>query len=610
MCGIAGFIDWRGTSGGQAIILQMMSTLSKRGPDASGSWVGEWAVLGHTRLSIIDISGGAQPMTVASKNTGKQLVITFNGELFNFRELRDVLASKGYSFATQSDTEVILRAYDEWGEACVERFVGMFGFGIWDEARRALFLARDPLGVKPLYCYETKHGVVFGSEEKALLAHSDVSAELDMTSLSELFCMVPMTNPDGAIFKGMAQLRPGYTATVTQQGIAKRCYWKLEALPHQDDEQTTIARLRELFDASVQSQLVSDVPLGSMLSGGVDSSAVAALSAKLLAKEGKSLPTFAIDYQSDEASYAASHLHVDRDTPWAEKVVKHIGSKHSTHYVSVQDLLDAQQTTLAAWGRPSYSPVNVSLHLLFKHIRESGVTTVLGGEGADEALAGYKWWRQPEDVDHNGYPWHRTYREATYLFQPDVCSRMRPEQYLRDSYQAAVAEIPTLPGESKHDRRMREISWLTYTYYLNFLLHRVDRMSMAASVEARVPFCDHNFVQYVWNIPWDIKNTGDIEKGVLRKAIEDLLPHDVVWRRKSGYPVAQMAEYQKALWAAMRELLASNNEPVWQFTDKQVVKKLLDEQEGNINEWTWLNHISYILEMNTWIKDLHIRVSL
>lgn len=601
MCGITGYTDWQGNIKNSNAIIKMTKTQDKRGPDGHGVWISQNAALGHTRLSIIDISGGAQPMVAKSK-ASTTLVITFNGEIFNYRELRNQLIQKGHKFATQSDTEVILHAYDQWGEDCVSHFTGMFAFGIWDEANQQLFLARDPLGVKPLYFYKMSHGVAFGSEEKALFAHPQIRPKLDKTGLAELFCMVPMTNPDSAIFCGMEQIRPGTSVILTPKRTIKKCFWKLEAIPHTDNQQQTICKLRELFDASVQSQLVADVPLGAMLSGGVDSSAVAAFSAKMQPQ----LPTFAIDYKSDGASYSASHLHVDRDTPWAEKVAEFISSNHSTHYVSVEDLLAAHKDTLAAWGRPSYSPVNVSLYLLFCHIRKSGVRTVLGGEGADESLAGYRWWRDPEDVQNNSFPWQNTYRSAAYLLKPEIQEQVDPDKYLRDSYQIALAQVPRLAGEDHHQRRMREISWLTFTYYLNFLLHRVDRMSMAAGVEARVPFCDHNFVQYAWNIPWDLKNYNEIEKGIFRKAIENTLPNDVVWRRKSGYPVAQMEEYQKALWAEARQLLNSPQEPIWQIANKNIVKKIIDEQEGNINEWTWLNHISYLLEMNAWWRQLGV----
>lgn len=608
MCGIAGYINWRGGIKKPNVIRRMTKTLAKRGPDSQGVWIDEHAALGHTRLSIIDISGGAQPMVTKSKKQ-TTLVITFNGELFNYRELRSELINHGHKFTTQSDTEVILRAYDQWKENCVDHFTGMFAFAIWDEARRQLFLVRDPLGVKPLYFYKTPRGVVFGSEEKALFEHPNVSAQLDLTGMAELFCMTPMTNPSGAIFCGMEQVRPGTSVTFTANQMTKRCYWKLEAIPHTDNQKQTVARLRELFEASVQSQLVSDVPLGAMLSGGVDSSAVAAFSAKLQRASGKQLPTFAIDYESDDTSYSASSLHVDRDTPWAEKTAKFIGSNHSTHCVSAKNLLAAHQNVLTAWGRPSYSPVNMSLYLLFRHIRESGVRTVLGGEGANESLGGYRWWRDPEDVENDGFPWHRTYRSAAYLLNPGIIQEINPEKYLRESYHAALAEVPHLTGENRQERRMREISWLTFTYYLNFLLHRVDRMSMAAGVEARVPFCDHNFVQYAWNIPWEMKNLRSIEKGVFRKAIEDTLPKDVIWRRKSGYPVAQMSEYQKELWTEMRQLLDSPIEPIWQIVDKFVVERVINEQEGNISDWTWLNHISYVLEMNNWCRQIRIRLA-
>lgn len=608
MCGMAGYIDWKSSKGENTeTIERMVGTLTHRGPDGTGVWADEVCSLGHTRLSIIDLQHGGQPMSIQGK-AAKPLVITYNGELYNYHELRIELQSLGEHFTTNSDTEVILRAYNQWDTDCVTHFVGMFAFAIWDVAKQRLFMARDPLGVKPLYYYQTPHGMMFGSEEKSILAHPDVPAELDQAGIAELFCMVPMTNPTSSILKGIVQVRPGHTVTVTKNATTNHCYWRLEAIAHTDNEAATVKKVRALFENSTRSQMVSDVPIGALLSGGVDSSAVAALVAQISKDEGVHIPTFAIDYTSEETSYAASALHVDRDTPWAEKVAKHINSKHTTHYVSVDDLLEAQAKTLHAWGRPSYSPVNVSLYLLFRHIRESGVYTVLGGEGADEAFAGYRWWRDAEDVAYDGFPWHRTYRAADYLLHDGIRSAIQPDQYRRDRYLESLEQVPTLPGENKHEHRMRVITWMTYTYYLNFLLHRVDRMSMAASVEARVPFCDHNFVQYCWNIPWEMKNVGDIEKGILRQAIEHLLPKEVAWRRKSGYPVAQMAAYQKVLWENAHKLLKDNGAPVWEIVSKKAVKALIDDQAGNIGEWTALNHISYILEMDAWLKEFHIRL--
>jgi asparagine synthase (glutamine-hydrolysing) len=404
----------------------------------------------------------------------------------------------------------------------------MFAFAVFDTRTRTLTLARDPLGVKPLFYWHSGDLAVFGSEEKALLAHPDVTPILDGAGAAELFCLTPMVNRNRSVLRGIRQVEPGHMVTFDAGRPAEHCYWQLEPRTHRDDVATTSGRLGEMLTESVRGQLVSDVGIGTMLSGGVDSSAVAALAAGRL---GRGLATYDIDYASANTNYTASALQVDRDSPWARDVAAHIGSAHSTRAVTTEEMLAAQEHTLHVWGRPMHRLLSASMYLLFQHIRDSGTTVVLGGEGADEAFGGYTWWR---DEQIAALPWHRTYRDASPLVRRDIAERHLLADYAADSYAAARTRIPELDGEPAADRRAREITWLTYTFYLDFLLSRVDRMSMAASVESRVPFCDHELVQYAWNIPWDMKNHGGIEKGILRHAVSDLLPRRVVMRRKTN----------------------------------------------------------------------------
>lgn len=598
MCGITGYVTWAGSSGGEDAVLEAMTDrLRHRGPDGTGHWLDAHAAIGHTRLSIIDLDGGTQPMVISGR-FGNPLVISYNGELYNYRKLRSQLQARGRVFTTDSDTEVVLQAFDEWGPRCVERFTGMFAFAIWDQHRRTLTLARDPLGVKPLFYVHTSELLVFGSEEKAILAHPRISPVLDRAGLAELFCVVPMVNRDRSVLRGFRQVEPGHILSFRDGQMRSHCYWRLEAQPHHDDPDTTAARVRELLEESVRGQLVSDVPLGIMLSGGLDSSSVAAIGARV----EPGLATYDIDYTSTEINYTASALQVDRDSPWAKRVSEHIGSAHSTRMVSTRELLDAQECALRAWGRPMHRSLSVSMYLLFKHIRDRGTTVVVGGEGADEAFGGYHWWR---DAPTGVFPWSRTYRESTMLLRPEIVVEHELDTYARDSYHDARERVPRLAGESEVDRRAREISWLTYTFYLDFLLQRVDRMSMAASVEARVPFCDHDFVQYAWNIPWVMKSYGGMEKGILRTAVADLLPPEVARRRKSGYPSAQTEDYRRAQYAAALELLGERHAPVWEIADRSAVALIVaDDQDGA--DWTALNRVAYLLETNSWLAGLGV----
>ncbi|OQS12443.1 asparagine synthase (glutamine-hydrolyzing) [Nocardia donostiensis] len=604
MCGITGFVSWSGLHrDGHAVVARMTEQLQHRGPDGSGCWTSTHAAFGHTRLSIIDLAHGAQPMTLGDR-PGHRLVLTYNGELYNFRALRSTLQSHGRVFHTDSDTEVVLQAFAEWGPQCVDRFTGMFAFAIWDEHAHRLTLARDPLGVKPLFYLDDGAQVLFGSEEKAILVHPTVEPVLDETGVAELFCMAPMVNRDRAVLRGFRQVEPGHIMTFGPHGSVSRCYWRLEARPHRADAAATATRVRELLQESVSGQLVSDVRVGAMLSGGVDSSALSAMA--MAEYTGGPLATYDIDFAPGDTNYSSSALHIDRDAPWAAKVAAHIGSHHSTCIVDTDDLLAAEGHTLRIWGRPMHRPANVSLYLLFRHIRDTGTTVVVGGEGADEAFAGYAWWRS---TAADGFAWQDVFRESVGLLRPEFASSPRFRDYARDSHATARARVPRLSTDSPDDRRAREISWMTYTFYLDYLLHRVDRMSMAAGVEARVPFCDHELVQYAWNVPWELKNHGGIEKGILRMAIADLLPNEVTYRRKSGYPMAQTASYQRAQYDAARAVLADRHAPVWQIVDPSAVTDIVGRSGvANNSDWTDLNRIAYVLETDSWLRDLRVRV--
>ncbi|MBB5872695.1 asparagine synthase (glutamine-hydrolyzing) [Allocatelliglobosispora scoriae] len=585
----------------------MTDTLQLRGPDDSGTWHAPHVALGHTRLAIIDLATGSQPMVFTGKH-GKPVALVFSGEIYNYRELRDELRRRGRAFRTTSDTEVLWHAYDEWGAGCVEHLNGMFAFAVWDGHAQELLLVRDRLGIKPLFYFRTPHGVVFGSELKAVLAHPEVPAEVDEQGLNELFAMAPMTTPGTAVFKDMIEVRPGWLVRVNRSGVREHRYWQLESRPHTDDLPATVAYIRELFDDIIARQSVADRPVAALLSGGVDSSATAAALAKVFAASGEPLPTFSIDYKlEDGVRYSSSSLHLDSDAPFAEMVAKHIGSDHTAWQVSTDDLVGAQQESRRAMDLPSLPHVNVSLLLLFRRIAEYGPVAI-SGEVADEIFRGYRWHRDPDHYAHAGFPWASTYPPAMGLLARGVRRQLDPERYLRDRYLAALDDVPHLAGETGDDRRRREVTHLTITHYLRFLLARKDRASMAAGVEARVPFGDHRLVEYAWNIPNEILTAGGMEKGVLRMAIGDLLPREVAWRPKSGYPVAQTRRYQKVLWGRLRDVLAEPDAPLLTLVDHDRVHALLDGSAGDLSTWDSFLHVSYLLDVNDWLTEYNVRI--
>ncbi|MFF2554407.1 asparagine synthase (glutamine-hydrolyzing) [Nocardia sp. NPDC058058] len=607
MCGITGFIDWTGSIATGAEIRAMTGTLRHRGPDADGVWVDKHAAIGHARLSIIDDVGGSQPMTIHRDDL--PIVLTFSGEIYNFADLRRQLTGLGHRFVTRSDTEVVLQSYLRWGPGCVERFNGMFAFAIWDGTESRLLLARDRLGIKPLYYAHTPKGLVFGSELKALLAHHEITAEVDADGLAELIAMVPMTSPGHAIFRGIHELEPATVLTATAEGFRTHRYWELQDHPHEHDFNSTVSRIRELLTDSVIAQTGADVPVCTLNSGGLDSAAATALAAAHLRTTGKTLMSFDIDHAYESigsVAHAASALHVDRDNSYALLTAKHVGTQHHTFVVTTQDLLDARELMLTAFDLPSLSTINTSLALLFRRISQDAPVAI-SGEGADELFHGYRWHHDTEDQAVDDFPWHRTYRPISTLLNGDARRHIDPLRYRRERYQVALENATAAVGFGK-DRRVRQIAALTNSFYLPFLLRRADRASMASGVELRVPYLDHRLVEYTWNIPDAWRRDRGMEKGLLRRSVSDLLPDEIVWRRKSGYPASITLGYHRALWARANDTLADPSSPLHQLIDATSVSQYLARHSDDLADWTPTQHISYLLEIDAWFRTYNVRL--
>jgi asparagine synthase (glutamine-hydrolysing) len=560
MCGITGWVDFgRDLRTERATIAAMTATMIRRGPDAGDVWCSAHAAIGHRRLSVIDLACGGQPMRAPGED---DVVLTFSGEIYNFTELRRELSAHGHEFRTRSDTEVLLHSYLRWGRDCAAHLNGMFAFGIWDGRREELLLARDRLGVKPLYYAVRPDGVLFGSEPKAVLAHPEFPAEVDAEGLAELFSQAGTATPGHGIYRGLAELRPGTIAVVGRGGVRTSAYWTLEAREHTDGLVATAGTVRQLLADTVHRQTVADVPLCSLLSGGLDSSVVSALAAGSLSRRDRvKLATFSVDFAGSADAFRPDQLRPSHDEPYARAAAEHIGSRHSTITLSAQNLVAAQWAPLAAHDLPTMGDMYVSMYLLFREISQQS-TVALSGEAADEVFGGYAWYHVPALLAAPTFPWAAG-GSWEPLLHPDVRARVRLAEYAADRYGEALAEVPRLAGESPADRRIREVLYLGLTRWLPFLLDRKDRLSMASGLEVRVPFCDHRLVEYVWNVPWALKEAGGIEKGLLRAAALGLLPGDLVNRRKSIYPGAADPAYEHAVDAQLRELLRRPDAPLF-----------------------------------------------
>jgi asparagine synthase (glutamine-hydrolysing) len=605
MCGITGWVDFgrdlRG-EGERAAIEAMTATMICRGPDAGGTWCSAHAAIGHRRLSVIDLAGGAQPMRAPGED---DVVLTFSGEIYNFTELRHELAARGHEFRTRSDTEVLLHGYLEWGADCVRRLNGMFAFGVWDGRRQELLLARDRLGVKPLYYAARQDGVLFGSEPKSVLAHPDFRAEIDAEGLAELFSQVGTGTPGHGVYRGLSQVRPGTLVRAGRDGIRESAYWRLEAREHAGDLASTAGTVRELLADIVHRQTVADVPLCSLLSGGLDSSVVSALAADSLSRRDRAkLATFSVDFTGSADAFTPDQLRPSHDEPFARAAAEYIGSRHSTITLEADDLVTAQWAPLAAHDLPTFGDMYVSFVLLCREISKQS-TVALSGEAADEVFGGYPWYHVPALLAAPTFPWAAR-GSWEPLLRPDVRTRIRLREYAADRYAQALAEVPRLAGESPEDRRIREILYLGLTRWLPFLLDRKDRLSMACGLEVRVPFTDHRLVEYVWNVPWSMKEAGGIEKGLLRAAADGLLPGDLLQRRKSIYPGAADPAYERAIDAQLRRLMTQPDAPLFELISREALTAayaadprlpgLMSVQPSSTSP------VAFLLDVNRWLE--------
>ncbi|GAA4526140.1 asparagine synthase (glutamine-hydrolyzing) [Amycolatopsis samaneae] len=579
MCGIVGWVSFeRDLTRERQVLEAMTATMACRGPDASGLWMRRRAGLGHRRLAVIDPPGGAQPMTAEA---GDDVVaLTYSGEVYNYAELGDELRRRGHRFDTRSDTEVVLHAYLEWGEAMAERLNGMYAFAIWDGRSEKLVLVRDRLGVKPLYHHRTADGMLFASEPKAILAHPSAEPMLTTDGVRELF--TSSRTPGHAIWAGMREVRPGTVVTVDATGLREHVYWRLEAAAHADDLDTTVATVRELLDDSVARQLVSDVPLCALLSGGLDSSAVTALAARHPGPAGAPIRSFMVDFVGQSANFVPDDLRDTPDGPFVRDVVANSGTDHRDIVLSGQALADpaVRRATIEAKDVPiGVGELDNSLYLLFKAIREHS-TVALSGEAADETFGGYRWFHDPNVVNAETFPWVAAFMgdpakkkdvegTASAFFAPEFARVLDGGTYIRDHYASALREVPRLDGEDPKERRMRELCYLHLTRYLRLLLDRKDRLSMAVGLEVRVPYCDHRLVQYVFNAPWSMKAFDGREKSLLRAATADALPRSVLERVKSPYPSTQDPKYVHALREQARDLLAEPGSRVFDVFDRE-----------------------------------------
>ncbi|KGX87778.1 asparagine synthase (glutamine-hydrolyzing) [Pontibacillus litoralis] len=613
MCGISGWVDYKkDLTKYENIIQHIAKTLYYRGPDETNSWIKPHVAFGHQRLIVVDPEGGGQPMTFQSG--AHAYTICYNGELYNTEDIRKELVARGWRFQSHSDTEVLLKSYMEWGEGCVDRLNGIFAFGIWDGSKQSLFMARDRLGVKPLFYTENAGGLLFASELKAILAHPNVEPVLDEEGLCEILALGPSRTPGHGVFKGVKELRPGHVATFSRDGLKVTRYWNVQSHEHEDDAEKTATTIRELFEDAVTRQLVSDVPIGTFLSGGVDSSAITAIVANDRKQRGEeALPTFSVNYEENDKYFKSSAFQPNSDEAFIHVMSRAFATNHHTCVMNNQQLAKMLKEAVRMRDLPGMADVDSSLLWFCRQIKQD-VTVALSGECADEIFGGYPWFYRQEELEREGFPWIRSSRLRHQLLTDEWKEKLDLHDYMMTRYHDTMKETPKCARDTKEEAKRRELFYLNQNWFMTTLLDRKDRMSMGASLEVRVPFSDHRLVEYVWNIPWEIKRYQDREKGILRKALEGLLPHDVLYRKKSPYPKTHHPAYTEAVVEWMNEILESHSSPLFQVFDRKRIRELV-ASEGKAIQTPWFGQLmsgpqllAHLGQINYWMEHYNVKI--
>ncbi|MFC5286705.1 asparagine synthase (glutamine-hydrolyzing) [Actinokineospora guangxiensis] len=603
MCGITGWVSYRGDLRAEpGAVTAMTDTMACRGPDADGAWVRRAVALGHRRLAVIDLPGGTQPMEFSTPDY--EVALTYSGEAYNFAELRAELRARGHVFRTDSDTEVVLHGYLEWGAAVAEHLNGMYAFAVWDSRSESLLLVRDRMGIKPLYYHPTPDGVLFGSEPKAILANPLAGRAVDLDGLRGLFGWVK--TPGWALWRGMHEVPPGAVVTVSRNGIRTDVYWALRTAEHTDDLDTTVATVGELMDDIVGRQLVADVPRCVLLSGGLDSSVLTGLAAKRLAEQGERVRTFAVDFAGQEENFRPDVMRDTPDSPYIRDVAAHVGSAHRDIVLDAADLTDpdVRRRMLTARDIPvGLSDMDVSLHLLFKAVRTES-TVALSGESADEVFGGYRSFHTDAVRNARTFPWVAA--PSPLNTKPDhlpagLAAALDIDGYIADQYTSAVGEIEHRDGDSELERTMRVMSYLHLQRFVRLMLDRKDRASMSVGLEVRVPFCDHRLVEYVYNTPWAMKSFDGREKSLLRAATGHVLPRSVLERTKSPYPSTQDVRYAATLQQQAKELLIAPDRPVFALVERSWLEETV-QLDPRAMAPTRRTNLDRVLDFDAWFE--------
>ena len=615
MCGFAGVVNLKeNIIDKKQVIINMNQSLSKRGPDECGYYLEDNVLFGHRRLVVIDPDGGKQPMTF--KYMGNTYTILYNGQIYNTEELRNELKGFGFTFEGHSDTEVLLKSYIHFKEDVVKKLNGIFAFAVWDTNNKKLFIARDHFGVKPLYYCSINHNFVFASEIKAILKFPGIEASLDEQGVCELFGIGPAHTAGTTAFKNIYELKPASMLIFKDDEIHISKYWKLKSKVHTDNLDKTCDTVKELLEDSIKRQLVSDVPLCTFLSGGLDSSIIT-LHAANYCKEHNLPPlnTYSIDYVDNDKNFVKTDFQPNSDNYYIDLMRNKLNTNHHTIVLDTPELASYLEDAMIARDFPGMADVDSSLLLFCKHVKNDATVT-LTGECADEIFGGYPWFFREDALNSKTFPWSIALSERQRLLNPEIAKKVDLKEYVDYRYNESLKDVEILDTDSTETAEKRKISHLTLNWFMQTLLDRSDKMGMYNGFEIRVPFCDYRLAEYVWNIPWEMKALKGREKGLLRYIMKDILPSEIVDRKKSPYPKTWNPTYLNTVKKMLSDIMDNKEAPINHLLNREYILEILNT-DGKAFTRPWFGQLmtgpqlmAYLCQVNMWLETYQPKIEL
>lgn len=597
MCSICGIIDFKNKDNlNKNILLEMGKELSHRGPDQNGVFINDKVAFQHNRLAIMDLENGIQPMTRYFQ--GNEYTIIYNGEIYNTTELKSELESYGIEFKTNCDTEVVLYSYIVFKEECAEKLNGIFAFAVFDKNNNEVYIARDRFGIKPLFYTQVGTSLLFASEIKALLKHPKVNANLDKEGLWQLFYLAPMKISGTSVFKDIYEVKPAHFGIYKDSQFDLKQYWNLEAKEFVGTEKDAIENTRYLVTDAINRQLVSDAPLATFLSGGLDSSIISSVASQKYKNEGNMLGTYSFEYKGNKENFKNTIFQPQSDDEYARYLAHYLGTDHRILTADVSDITNLLFDAVKYRDLPGMADIDSSLLYYCSKVKEHH-TVALSGECADEIFGGYPWFYRKEMLERDFFPWIHDPHTRISLFDDTIVKRKEGYEFVKEVYKNSVNECSMLDSDNASMKQSRIATWLSTQYFMTSLLERKDRMSMASGVEVRVPFADHRILEYVFNVPWEYKFENGVEKSLLRNAMHDCLPDKILNRKKSPYPKTHNPQYEELVTKLLREKLKNPNSVLANIIDSHALDNIL--QYENI---TWFGQLMSKPQLIAWLVQL------